>query len=39
MKRIYKRYDRYNEKIIEEEISDLWGVVLDDDFISLIPLE
>lgn len=38
MKREYKRYDNYNEKEVTEIIEDLSEVVLDDSFISLIPI-
>lgn len=38
MKREYKRYDNYNEKEVTEIIEDLLKVLLDDSFISLIPI-
>ena len=38
MKREYKRYDSYNEKEITEIIDNLDNVILDEYFISLIPI-
>lgn len=38
MRREYRRRDNYNEKEVVEIIEDLKEVVLDESFISLIPV-